>query len=153
MAELLDPKEVTITDRNGAERKYFIGKFPAIAGREIAAKYPTSVAAMAKQWEENQYNENEKIMLKALSFVEVQIPDGNRLRLVTAELVDNHVPDAESLMKLEKELLEYNFSFFEKFLSSVSSGGLKAMLTRLITSTLIDSLRSFSQAEKPPSQN
>ncbi len=152
MAELIDPKEVEITDRTGQTRRYTIGKFPAVTGREIAAKYPTSVAAMAKQWEQNQYAENEKIMLKAMSFVET-CGDGAPIRLVTQELIDNHVPDAESLMQLEKAILEYNFSFFEKFISSVSSGGLKAILTRLITSTLMDSLRSLSQAEKPPSQN
>lgn len=153
MAELIDPEVVSITDRLGKTHQYTIGKFPAVAGREIAAKYPTSVAAMAKQWEQNQYTENEKIMLKAMTFVEVNLPDGGAIRLVTQELIDNHVPDAESLMQLEKALLSYNFSFFEKFVSSVSSGGLKAILTRLIMSTLTDSLQSLSQAEKPPSQN
>lgn len=153
MAELIEPQEVEITDRNGNVRVYTISKFPAVTGREIAAKYPTSVAAMAKQWEQNQYAENEKIMIKAMGFVAATRDDGEPIRLTTQALIDNHVPDAESLMQLEKAILEYNFSFFEKFVRSVSSGGLKAMLTRLIMSTLTDSLRSLSQAEKPPSQN
>ncbi len=153
MAELIEPQEVEITDRNGTVNKYLISKFPAVTGREIAAKYPTSVAAMAKQWEQNQYAENEKIMLKAMTFVEKVNSDGTTVRLVTQALVDNHVSDAESLMQLEKALLEYNFSFFEKFVRSVSSGGLKAIISRLIMSTLTDSLQSLSQAGKPPSQN
>ena len=105
---------------------------------------------MAKQWEENQYNENEKIMLKALSYVERIIEDGSTIRLTTAALVDNHVPDAECLMRLEKELLQHNFSFFEKFLSSVSSGGFMQNLVKLIMSTLTHSLQQSSKQEKLP---
>lgn len=70
MAELLEAKNVTVKDRAGNDVPFIIGKFPAIAAREIAAKYPTSIAALAKQWEENQYAESEKIMLKAMTFVE-----------------------------------------------------------------------------------
>lgn len=150
MADLLDPKTVFVADRHGVNRGYIVGRFPAIAGREIAAKYPTSIAALAKQWEENQYAENEAIMLKAMSFVEAILPDGNTVRLTTAALVDNHVTDAESLMRLEKELLEHNFSFFEKFTRSISSGGLLQNMLKLIMSTLTLSLRQSSNQDKQP---
>ena len=150
MAELNNPKTVFVNDKDGKPLGFIIGQFPAITGREIAAKYPTSVAAMAKQWEENQYNENEKIMLKALSYVERILEDGSTVRLTTAALVDNHVPDAECLMRLEKELLQYNFSFFEKFLSSVSSGGFVQNFVKLIMSTLTHSLQQSSKQEKLP---
>lgn len=150
MAELNNPKTVFVNDKDGKPLGFIIGQFPAITGREIAAKYPTSVAAMAKQWEENQYNENEKIMLKALSYVERILEDGSTVRLTTAALVDNHVPDAECLMRLEKELLQYNFSFFEKFLSSVSSGGFMQNFVKLIMSTLTHSLQQSSKQEKLP---
>lgn len=149
MADLLNPKTVFVKDREGNNIGFIVGQFPAIAGREIAAKYPTSIAALAKQWEENQYGENEKIMLKAMSFVERITPDGSVVRLTTAALIDNHVPDAECLMRLEKELLEHNFSFFEKFLSSVSSGGLLQNLVKLIMSTLTRSQQQLSNQEKP----
>ncbi|EKY3117292.1 hypothetical protein ACTV1L_000161 [Cronobacter turicensis] len=150
MAELLNPKEVTVTDRAGGEHHFIIGQFPAIAGREIAAKYPTSIAALAKQWEENQYGENEKIMLKAMSFVDKVQADGTTIRLTTAALVDNHVPDAEALMRLERELLEHNFSFFEKFTRSISSGGIVQNMIKLITSTLTSSLQQSSRQDKQP---
>ncbi len=150
MAELNNPKTVFVNDKDGKPLGFIIGQFPAITGREIAAKYPTSVAAMAKQWEENQYNENEKIMFKALSYVERILEDGSTVRLTTAALVDNHVPDAECLMRLEKELLQYNFSFFEKFLSSVSSGGFMQNFVKLIMSTLTHSLQQSSKQEKLP---
>lgn len=149
MADLLNPKQVTVEDRHGNKLDYVVGQFPAIAGREIAAKYPTSIAALAKQWEENQYGENEKIMLKALSYVERSHPDGN-IRLVTAALIDNHVPDAEALMRLEKELLEHNFSFFAKFMSSISSGGMLQSTVKLIMSTLTLSLQQSSKHKKQP---
>lgn len=150
MAELNNPKTVFVDDKDGNKLGFIIGQFPAIAGREIAAKYPTSVAAMAKQWEENQYGENEKIMLKAMSYVERILEDGTTIRLTTAALIDNHVPDAECLMRLEKELLQHNFSFFEKFLSSVSSGGFMQNLVKLIMSTLTHSLQQSSKQEKLP---
>lgn len=150
MAELLNPKAVTVTDRSGAEHHYIIGQFPAITGREVAAKYPTSIAALAKQWEENQYGENEKIMLKALSFVDRVLEDGATVRLATAALVDNHVPDAEALLRLERALLDHNFSFFEKFNRSISSGGIVQNMIRLITSTLTSSLQPSSRQDKQP---
>lgn len=150
MADLMNPKTVFVEDREGNKLGFIVGQFPAIAGREIAAKYPTSIAALAKQWEENQYEENEKIMLKALSYVERITPDGGTIRLVTAALVDNHVPDAESLMRLEKELLQHNFSFFEKFLSSAFSGNMLQNFVKLIMSTLTLSLQQSSNQEKRP---
>lgn len=150
MADLLNPKTVFVDDRNGVKQGFVVGQFPAIAGREIAAKYPTSIAALAKQWEENQYGENEKIMLKAMSYVEKILEDGTTVRLTTAALIDNHVPDAECLMRLEKELLEHNFSFFEKFTRSISSGGMLQNMLKLITSTLTTSLQQFSKQNKQP---
>ncbi|HBI10201.1 MAG TPA: hypothetical protein DDY57_08635 [Franconibacter pulveris] len=150
MADLLNPKPVTVADRNGAEHHYIIGQFPAIVGREVAAKYPTSIAALAKQWEENQYGENEMIMLKAMSFVDRVLEDGSTVRLSTAALVDNHVPDAEALIRLERALLDHNFSFFEKFNRSISSGGIAQIMIKLITSTLINSLQQSSRQGKQP---
>lgn len=150
MAELNNPKTVFVTDKDGNNLGFIIGQFPAIAGREIAAKYPTSVAAMAKQWEENQYGENEKIMLKAMSYVERILADGTTIRLTTEALINNHIPDAETLMRVEKELLQHNFSFFEKFLSSVSSGGFIQNFVKLIMSTLTHSLQQSSNQEKLP---
>ncbi|XAO54184.1 tail assembly chaperone protein [Yersinia phage vB_YenM_P744] len=149
MADLLNPKVVIVEDRHENKIEYVVGQFPAIEGREIAAKYPTSIAALAKQWEENQYAENEKIMLKAMGYVERVYPDGN-IRLTTMALVDNHVPDAEALMRLEKELLEHNFSFFAKFMSSISSGGMLQNIIKLVTSTLTHSLQQSSKQTKQP---
>lgn len=150
MADLMNPKTVFVKDKDGNSIGFIVGQFPAIAGREIAAKYPTSIAALAKQWEENQYGENEKIMLKAMSFVERIGPEGNTVRLTTAALIDNHVPDAECLMRLEKELLQHNFSFFEKFLSSAFSGNMLQNFVKLIMSTLTRSLQQSSNQEKQP---
>lgn len=150
MADLLNPKTVFVDDRHGVKQGFVVGQFPAIAGREIAAKYPTSIAALAKQWEENQYGENEKIMLKAMSYVEKILEDGTTVRLTTAALIDNHVPDAECLMRLEKELLEHNFSFFEKFTRSISSGGMLQNMLKLIMSTLTHSLQQSSKQDKQP---
>lgn len=149
---LLEPKTVFVEDRKGTMHGFIVHRFPAIAGREIAAKYPTSIAALAKQWEENNYAENEKIMLKAMSYVFKIGNDDQHIPLTSAALVDNHVPDAECLMRLEKELLIHNFSFFEKFCRSISSSDGVATMLRSIMSMLTHSLQPSSNPDMPLSQ-
>ena len=39
---MIQPREITIADQDGKERRYILSKFPAVEGREIVAKYPIS---------------------------------------------------------------------------------------------------------------
>ena len=102
----LEPKEITIQTQSGKPRTYVIYKFPAVAGREIISK---TIAASIPDLEK--YNISEETMLKLMSYVAVQ-NNGSPLLLTTQALIDNHVPDWETLDKLEKEVLQYNCSFF-----------------------------------------
>jgi hypothetical protein len=143
MPDLLYPKEVQIKCLDGTERTYTISRFPAIAGREIIAKYPLSAAPKL-----GDYAVNEETMLKLMSHVAVMPTSGAMLRLTTKALVDNHVPDWEALARIEVEMLRYNTSFFQR--GEVSTF-LKATLQKFLVSaspTLKTLLEQLSVAEK-----
>jgi hypothetical protein len=148
MADLLEPKEIELTDQAGAPHKYIISKFPAFDGREICTQYPLS--ALPKLGD---YKVNEEILLKMMRYVAVPLKQGAPQRLETRELVNNHVKDWELLAKLEMQLMEYNTSFFFEGRASIFLKGLGEKLHPLIVSILTASLAQLSQAIKQPSGN
>jgi len=101
---LIQPIEKEI---NG--KKFILSKFPAIAGREIAAIYTDGILH-----KNDDYRLSETTMLKLMCFVAVPIEGTTPIRLMTRELVDNHAGDWETLVKIEKEMMEYNCSFFKE---------------------------------------
>ena len=142
---LLEPKDITIIDASGKERQFILSKFPAIQGREIVAKYPTSSLPKI-----GDYAVSEETMLKLMAFVGVRTGD-IVTRLDQRTLVDNHVGDWETLMKIEMAMMEYNCSFFRNgrisdFLQDVALKHLPQILK-----TLTDSLGQSSPTEKPAS--
>ena len=145
---MIQPKTVTITTMAGDKRDYVLSKFPAIAGREIIAKYPLS--SMPKLGD---YAVSEETMLKLMAFVGVPLDNGSTLALTTKALVNNHVPDWETLAKLEIEMLEYNTSFFS--IGKISKGlkGFEGTLQASVTRILTDLLARSSAAKKQPSES
>lgn len=145
---MIQPKTVTITTMAGDKRDYVLSKFPAIAGREIIAKYPLS--SMPKLGD---YAVSEETMLKLMAFVGVPLDNGSTLALTTKALVNNHVPDWETLAKIEIEMLEYNTSFFSvgKILTGLK--GFEATLQASVTRILTDLLARSSAAKKQPSES
>lgn len=148
MAALLQPEEWECPLGDGTVKVFILSKFPAIAGREIVAKYPTS--GLPKLGD---YAVNEATMLKLMSFVAVPREGGEPIRLTTRELVDNHCPDWEVLARVEKEMLTRNCSFFKNGRASTLFGGIAQMAQALITKTLTDLSVQSSKAEKQPSEN
>lgn len=142
---MLQPKEIPIRTQAGTEKTYVISKFPAVAGREIVAKYPLS--GMPKLGD---YAVNEETMLKLMNFVAVPADGGTLLALSTRALVDNHVPDWETLAKLEIAMMEYNCSFFGNGRASGFFEGIAQKLPTLITKILTDSLQQLSAKNKQP---
>lgn len=125
--ELIQPTELTI-----GEKTYTLGKFPATVGREIITQYP--ITAMPKTGD---YQTNEALMLKVMSYVAVPGPNG-LIRLTTKALVDNHVEDATALLRLEWAMLEKNFAFFANGKASGFLQGLAEKVQALILKTLTD---------------
>ena len=140
---MIEPKEVTIENQTGGERVFTIHKFPAIAGREIITQYPVTAAPKI-----GSYKANEEMMFKLMSYVTVDA-GGTPLDLGTQAAIDNHVPDWQTLMKIEKEVLEYNCSFFAQGKLLVFLEGLAAQALPSIIKTLTDSLQQSLQVDKP----
>lgn len=107
MSELIKPKEVQVKDVDGNLHTYTISRLPAVAGREVFAKYAFS--NMPKMGE---YKQSEEVMVLLMSHVAKHIDD-LEIRLKTQSLIDNHVPDFHALMLLEIEMMRYNSRFFE----------------------------------------
>lgn len=145
---MLQPKTVTIDLADGTTKAYILSKFPAIAGREIIAKYPLS--SMPKLGD---YAVNQETMLKLMTYVSAPVADGEPIQLVTAALVDNHVPDWETLTKLEIAMMEYNCSFFT---NGALHGFIDLLLEKaapLLSQILTNSLQLLSQVEKRLTSN
>lgn len=146
---MLQPKEFPTQTPDGQTRVYILSKFPAIAGREIVAKYPLS--AMPKLGD---YAVNEETMLKLMAYVGVPVEGKDApLMLTTRALVDNHIPDWETLARVEIAMMEYNVSFFG---NGKASGFLDAMtrkLQALLSQTLTDLSGQSSPKEKRRSAN
>lgn len=145
---LLYPKDISLNDQQGKTRHFRIGKYPAIAGREIVTQYP--VASLPRL---SEYKASEEIMLKLMSYVEAQQENGEYIALSTRALVDNHAGDLEVLMRLEWASLEYNVSFFGKGENSLSLSDIVQKFRPLISQILTDLRASSSKADKPPSMN
>ena len=106
MANLIKPLEIEVKDIDGILHKYTISRLPAVAGREILAKYLGGTMPKI-----GDYKDNHESMLKMMKYVAVEI-DGELQTLQTQALIDNHIPDTECLLRLEIEMIRHNTSFF-----------------------------------------
>jgi hypothetical protein len=142
---MLQPKEIRVETSSG-ERVFILSKFPALAGREIVAKYPLSL--MPKLGD---YAVNEETMLKLMAFVAVPVEGREPLRLTTRALVDNHLPDWETLVRVEVSMMEYNVSFFGNGKASSFLELITQKLQSLLSQTLTDLSAQSSRKEARPS--
>lgn len=127
---------------------FILSKIPAIAGREIGFKYPTS--AIPKLGD---YGVSEEVMLKLMSYVGIPREGLAALRLNTRDLVDAHVEDAEMLFQIERAMLEYNFSFFRDGRISNFFGDIAQKARTLITEISMVLSALSSEVNKQPTQN
>lgn len=149
--ELIKPQTITVTDADKTPHTFVVSRMPAVAGREVLAKYP--LANMPKTGD---YSVSQEAMLLMMSYVGKEMENGDVLRLKTQGLIDNHVPDGEALIRLEIEMLRYNTSFFG------SAGGknfLDSLLDKItgtlpsIIKTLIHSLQQSFPQDSQPTRN
>lgn len=145
---MLEPKPIQLPTQSGEVKTYILHKFPAVAGREIVAKYPLSNIPKL-----GDYNVSEEVMFKLISFVGVETAPGNMQMLTTRGLVDNHVPDWEVLARLEWAMLEYNCSFFANGLNSDFFANMRAEAPAWISQILTALLAQSSPADKQRSTN
>lgn len=144
--ELIKPKEFSIADEDGKERKFILSKFDAVTGREILSVYTTS--ALPKLGE---YPDNEQIMFKLMSYVAVPQENATPIRLSTRALVNNHIPDCEMLFTIEKEMMKYNYSFFRNGRPSTLFDDLTQKFLKRISEILIPLSAQSSPTDAQPS--
>lgn len=139
---LIEPKSEMLDGKT-----YYLSKFPAVAGREIITQYiPSAIPKVGD------YSTNERMMLKLMSHVAVDLP-GGAMRLDEIEKVNNHVPSWQTLMTLEYKMMEYNASFFQNGRISNLLTGFAQSAPQWITKILTDFLAQLSTKIKPPSTN
>lgn len=143
---MIEPKEYPVQQADGTERVYILSKVPAVAGREIVAKYPLSNIPKI-----GEYAASEEVMFKLMAYVQAVTRDGQTVPLTTRALIDNHVADTATLMRLEAAMLEYNFGFFVRALSSGFFGSISQKADRWISETLTPLLEQLSKAAAPAS--
>lgn len=149
MSQLLEPSDFDCPLTGGGTKTFVLSKFPAVAGREIIAKYPMS--GLPKLGD---YAVNEETMFKLMSFVGVRIEGRDEpLRLSTRALVENHCPDWECLARIEVEMLKRNCSFFRDGRTSTFLTGIARQAQAWISKTLMASSAQSSKAGKPPFTN
>lgn len=122
---LIQEKEVSIETQSGEPAVFFIGKFPADPGLELAVE----VGCIAAELAANRADPAKicQTINKSLSYSEAVTKDGNRVRLTTQALRDNHIPDWEAKLALFVEIAKYNISFFQtgrpsSYLNSMMQG-------------------------------
>jgi hypothetical protein len=151
---LLEPLEISVKTLKGDQRTYTISKFPAIAGREIIAKYPLSAVPKLSD-----YAHNEEVMGKLMTYVAISIPGANSalpptlVPLSTKALIDSHVPDWETLVKIELEMMKYNTSFFTNGEISTFLGDTARKWIASISPTWTASLQQLLVAAKQRLEN
>lgn len=135
---LLEPKEIEIEGR-----KFILSKIPSRTMRRIIANY--TLSAIPKIGD---YDVNEEMMDKLMSFVAVPMDDGAPLQLVTPALIDNHTGNWEILGKLEVAMMSYNCSFFQQGKISTFLDSINEKLPSFIAKTLTHLFPQSLQAEK-----
>ncbi len=148
MLNFIEPKEIEIPVKGGKNKKYLLSLFPAIAGREIVCKYPSSGIPKL-----GDYQVNEETMIKLMKHVAVVLDDGSSICLDTRTLIDNHIPSWEALVRIEMEMLKYNCSFFQNGWISNFLADITQKAPVLISRTLTDLLQPLLEAVKQRSTN
>ena len=141
--ELIKPIEIDCKSIDGDEYKFIISRIPATYAREIITQYPVTGAPKI-----GNYEDNEKLMIKLMSYVKAVNKEGVETRLTSRVLIDNHVVDFDVLGRIEYEMLKYNSNFFN--IGKISKGlkGFESSTMQLVTQILTRFSAQSSQKSK-----
>ena len=134
---LLKPKDVEI---NGY--KFIISQMPCTVAQEVAFKLPPGLIPIM-----GNFTQAEDMYVKMLSYCERVYDDGRHIKLINKDIIDNHIPDFQTLLMLEREVIEYNYGFFntEKLLTLLND--LLSRVESRASKILMDLLDKLSLAE------
>lgn len=150
MSDLIKPELFELDDPHGKpgdKLKFILSNFPAVQGREIIAKYPTSGLPKI-----GDYAVSEDVMVKLMSFVAVKRGDVE-IRLDTRDLINNHCRDWETLAKVEMKMMEKNCSFFRDGRSLDFFENLAQICLTRVSEILTRSSAPLSPTNSQPSTN
>lgn len=145
---MLKPVDYTVEDMDGVSHTYTLTRIPATYAREIVANYPTS--ALPKIGD---YEVNEKMMLKLMSYVYAHTANGGQQQLTSRALIDNHIPDWETLAKVEMAMVQHNTSFFSNGKSLAFLENLTQKAQAFVTQILTASSAPSSKTDEQPHTN
>lgn len=144
---MIKPKEITLVDIDGQERTFILSRFPATIGMEILVKLPISSVPKIGDFE----------ALKGVRdeiFKHVYVKtDGGDIALSTHALIDNHTNDAETAIKIIGEMLQHNYSFFQKGTISVFLDSITAKVPGIAQKMLTQLSVALSKQSKQPSKS
>lgn len=129
-------KIVVITNQDGSTGRYLLKRWSPIDGRAIVAGYPLTMLPKI-----GEYDRNEKLMHRLMSYVSYVNESGNETALTTPELIDNHVRDWFSLAALEVESFRFNVSWlntdedWQRFKASWIDGAIST-ITEVVVSAI-----------------
>jgi hypothetical protein len=150
--DLIEPKEVTVTDGDGKERTFYVSKMTAWDGLEIMARYPASLVTATAVPKLAEWETIKDLQLRIMKYVAVEI-NGRLLPLSTQALIDNHAGDWECLARLIAEEVKYNNRFFRDGTTSRFFAEAFRIALAKISETLTSSSAPSSPTGKPPSAN
>jgi len=145
---MIRQKEFKLETEDGV-KTYVLHKIPYLAGgREVCTQFiPTGLPKVGD------YKRNEELAQIIFSYVDVITEAGTPIRLTTKDLVGNHVPDFQTGVKIEKEMLEFNFGFFDTGKIYASLKSLAQQHQAKILPILMEYLEPLLVKAKPPSKN
>jgi len=148
---LRDPKEITVTDGKGTQRKFTLSLMSAWDGLEIMTRMPPNLAMLAVP-KIGDWKVVQELTLKIMKYVAVDL-NGNLLPLSTQALIENHTGDWECLKNLLIAEVQYNNSFFRDGTTSSFFAEAFRVAIAKISETLTASSEPSSLTEKPLSTN
>lgn len=149
--ELRNPKDITITDKHGKERKFTLHDMSAWDGLEFQTRMPANLAMLAVpkigDWETVK-----ELALIALKYVTIE-SNGVQIPLASLALIDNHTGDAGVLRDLLIAEAQHDNRFFRKENLSAFFAEAFQMALAKISETLTQSSEQSSTMIKPHSTN
>ncbi len=136
---MIKPKDISVVDIDGVEKKYIITRFPATIGMEILYRLPAS--GIPKIGDFEQLKEVRDDIFKHV----YAITENGEIALTTKALIDNHITDGETAYKVMGAMLTYNFQSVGKLTSS----GFYDLISEKLLDTARTLLRGLSQQSSP----
>lgn len=96
-------------------KTFILHKAPATVAYDASLRYYSGQQALkdGKGADDKGIGEIQKAFYKLLRYVDVDLGDGRVVPLDNEEIVNQHITNVNDLIRMQKEVVEFNFGFFE----------------------------------------